>query len=142
MTGEEEASIPVFRELANCPNFGARVEDALLVILVHFEGTPNMSHFVTCHITCNVTCHVTCHVAFHATGHVTGHVACHVTCRGTCHVTWCHMSRRIVSRVMSCVMSRVVSHVLCLCLRFGLCLRPTWPFFPGPFPMVWYIVSV
>ena len=42
MTGEEEASIPVFRELANCPNFGARVENALLAILVHFEGTPKI----------------------------------------------------------------------------------------------------
>ena len=42
MTGEEEASILVFRELANCPNFGARVENALLAILVHFEGTPKI----------------------------------------------------------------------------------------------------
>ena len=28
--------------LANCRNFGARVEDALLAILVHFEGAPKI----------------------------------------------------------------------------------------------------
>ena len=37
MAVEEVASIR-FGQL--CPNFGARVEDALLVILVHFEGVP------------------------------------------------------------------------------------------------------
>ena len=29
----------MFQGLANCPNFGVRVENALLAILVHFEAT-------------------------------------------------------------------------------------------------------
>ena len=33
----------MFRGLANCPNFGVRVENALLAILVYFEATLNFS---------------------------------------------------------------------------------------------------
>ena len=39
MAVEEVASIRIGQL---CPNFGARVEDALLAILVHFEGVPKI----------------------------------------------------------------------------------------------------